>query len=802
VSEAKRLQELEKRLADLVAEADRLAEDPILVGSPPWKPLFDKLRNQTRSALAKARSPVKIGVVGEFGASKSLLLSGLIGYANALPVEEIATAGNVTALRFTPTGGISSTEMGPYSIAFLSHAGFIECLRFMLKEAARRAKASNLPEDLRTGLNAIYPEDDQALSRIDNWCLTAWGRTANPSLKYSIRELVVFVRAYMRYGTGLCDGGDPLRVDHETALQGLQFEPSPNNIQTLPFADIPTPTRSLSSRPSGLTAQQLREAFPLIRLVTIGVKLARGIWDFAGLGAERFVLLDFPGLGADSSGVRDLFLCLCELRDIQTLLILLNGKKPAGDQGPKIQSLLQEHREGQDISDMILVDVGRFDQAPLPVTELRKLAGTRSGAGRRVDPMADEGDEEPTAGAQWLADFAEDGGVARLRRLLVSHVQAAGFALLLKDVVCEVEAVLTAQQELRQALPAPAAGPNSRTAEDQFVAAEMRFGELREIYREQVRRLEKTRRLALTRNGFTRQLEDLLHEEVVFRVYDWPQWETLFQSIQNNQSGFITERTRGTSLPSILPTEEDENGSADDGSLFPTSSEDFFGSFEETVNKLSAFTRELIDRSLFEYLAALVPEVEPARLTLGDSLARKSLVKEIAALKQGETTRDLVVALRVAINPARLRLGLYRPVSPGPDAPEESPADLPLTPLVPSAIFPLARATNQTPGCVFGWAACFRDAPENARPEATLTHAAMVLRLRDEFVRILRREMSQQLNEGIRLVLDPLIERLKLMVQKLGLAANNRSILETIVTQKPVEEALAAYRRLASAKLF
>ena len=293
MSEAVLLQQIEDRLADLVIEADRLADEPAAAAMA-WKPLFDKLRTQAKATLAKARAPVKIGVVGEFSAGKTLLLGGLIGYADALPVKEIATTGNVTALRFTSVDGIATTEVGPYRIDFLDHAGFVECLRYMLKEAARRAKSSDISEDLRERLGAIKADDDQAPSKVDDWGRAAWGRTGNPALRYSIRELVRFVRAYMRCGAGLCESGEPIVVDARTAVRGLELEPVQDNIQTATFADIPTPTHTLSSRPETLSAEQLRAAFPLIRLVTIDVKLSRGVWDFAGLGQSGSCSWIFP----------------------------------------------------------------------------------------------------------------------------------------------------------------------------------------------------------------------------------------------------------------------------------------------------------------------------------------------------------------------------------------------------------------------------------------------------------------------------------------------------------------------------
>jgi hypothetical protein len=134
-------------------------------------------------------------------------------------------------------------------------------------------------------------------------------------------------------------------------------------IQSLKFEDLPAANVRLPNAPQRLGTQLLQTSFPLIRRVDIDVKISREIWDVTG--AEEFVLLDFPGLGAANSGTRDTFLSLRELAQVQTILVLLNGKSPGSDRANKIFTMMQQQRPGQDLKDLILVGVGRFDQLPL-----------------------------------------------------------------------------------------------------------------------------------------------------------------------------------------------------------------------------------------------------------------------------------------------------------------------------------------------------------------------------------------------------------------------------------------------------
>jgi hypothetical protein len=137
----------------------------------------------------------------------------------------------------------------------------------------------------------------------------------------------------------------------------------PMVIQSLKFEDLPPANIRLPNAPQILGTQLLQNSFLLIRRVDIDVKISREIWDVTG--AEEFVLLDFPGLGAANSGTRDTFLSLRELAQVQTILVLLNGKSPGSDRANKIFTMMQQQRPGQDLKDLILVGVGRFDQLPL-----------------------------------------------------------------------------------------------------------------------------------------------------------------------------------------------------------------------------------------------------------------------------------------------------------------------------------------------------------------------------------------------------------------------------------------------------
>src|SRR6516165_9718161 len=112
------------------------------VTDPEIERVFQDIRTAAQETIRRAGSPIKIGVVGEFNAGKTLVLGALIGCADALPVSEVPTTGNVTALRFRPRPELRKTEAGPFTVEFLDRATALECLRELLRVAEERARGA------------------------------------------------------------------------------------------------------------------------------------------------------------------------------------------------------------------------------------------------------------------------------------------------------------------------------------------------------------------------------------------------------------------------------------------------------------------------------------------------------------------------------------------------------------------------------------------------------------------------------------------------------------------------------------
>lgn len=327
---------------------------------------LERIHQRALDAIEAASSPVKIGVVGEFNAGKTLLLGALIGYADGLPVQPYPTTGNITWLRFRPVEELNPTRLTQYRIEYLSLRGVEDCLQAMFLAVKERATAAGLDASLMQGLYDFRATESSVWNPLLDWCKRAWQQSNNVLLRLLIREIVVFARAFLACGLHLCQRPMSYTLAPELATAGLSLPATQGDIQQLGFDELPSLAPPLTEVPVELSANLLQLSFPLIRRVEVQIEISKKIWDVSNLaGATEFVLLDFPGLGAADSGVRDTYLCRRELNDVQTVLILLNSVNPGGIEGATFFNLLQSDRPGVNLRDQILVGLGRFDQLPL-----------------------------------------------------------------------------------------------------------------------------------------------------------------------------------------------------------------------------------------------------------------------------------------------------------------------------------------------------------------------------------------------------------------------------------------------------
>jgi hypothetical protein len=778
-----------------------------------------RLREAAQKTVMLATSPVKIGVMGEFSSGKSLLLGSLIGYGDALPVSENPATGNVTAIHIQPQDGFATTHVDSYTVEYLSHDGVNECVNFMLEEANRRTKAAGLSplpfSQLNTGKDII------------NWCEEAWNSSQNLELRYLLRELVLFLRAYQAYGEAMCGVCYP--IDDATAREGLQLGEMPLAIQTIAFDELPPVHIRLPSPPQKLSTQLLQNSFPLIRRVDIEVKISREIWDVSG--AAKFILLDFPGLGAANSGARDTFLSLRELAEVQTILVLLNGKSPGSDRANRIFTMMQQQRPGQDLKDLILVGVGRFDQLPLE----------SEGGERELDGLIDENQTpsplttnnvlEKLKVLQTIMDGAQAFTHQKDRIVLLSPL------LGLAELAKRSSTVKAGSPEFLANLDYPDYLDRSKRLQEKWALLSQRLlagdprsalgrqlgyfaqdggiGKLRELIQTHVATHGLKQLYADTQRAFEgihqqqgqlKNIVEQIHEQGIPTV-DSPalielrsaieNLDKTYRNFQKNLGKEPLKDRRGVVVSDVVKDEltlrilnwsqwtllfnkvqngmitiAESKGAA--GKLFqrgnrvhnslPTKSDDFYPEFAKTVQEMEAFARDRIQQAILDALSKLANQVAVEREKLKAILHPEK--EAYIEEKFGVEAADLFYKLLLGSDPHQWQGAIISEINHKDQLMSENKT---LSVYTPENMFPLARQDDKhSIGQIFDWA------PEkNQNLNRATNHQMFVLRLRDEITASASlnlvqyvSEINQLVNGELEGILDQIIPSLQNLSKK------------------------------------
>lgn len=636
--------------------------------NPKLKDCLKSLKDAAENTVKLASSPVKIAVMGEISSGKTLLIGNLIGYADGLPVSEIPTTGNVTAIHLLQQEELKTTEFDNFIVEYLSHAEVKECLEFMLEKAKELAQTSELPSLPQLDLETL---DKDTPNPYEDWCKKAWKQIKNRELHYLLRELIIFIRTYVDYGADLC--GQSLKITHATACEGLKLTSKSVVTQDTKFEEIPSISKVTVNK-NGPSAELLQNSFSLIRRVNINVTISKEIWNLGTTqDAAKFILLDFPGLGAADSGVRDTFVSLQELEKVQTILILLNGNSPGSDRANKIFTMIEQKRRNQPLKDFILVGVGRFNQLSIgsekKIDELIKSTANNSltettvfkqfsGLKTIIDQasaltsqkdrivfldqligLADLGknsgavkvgsqqfvarfedqndiylqqskqmcdkwqslskvllktDPDSSLGKQ-LCDFAEEGGIPKLRELILNHVAEHSLKQLYEDTRKDADKLRQQQNQLKDIL----SDLGIKTEESQaLIDLRSYLVNMKSTYN--LMRDNLGKEPLKDAKGVT--ISDVIKDEVTYKILEWSEWHLLFN---NSQDGIII----------VSQEEEDEDDEPRrrrrrTKSNIPTKSDDFYRVFERTVKELQTLARERIEQAIINFLQKLSGELD------------------------------------------------------------------------------------------------------------------------------------------------------------------------------------------------
>jgi hypothetical protein len=809
---------------------------------------LSQVRVLAEETIRRAGSPVKIGVTGEYSAGKTLLLGTLVGYADALPVHELPSTGNVTALRLVPAAGARGTEVGPFAIEFMDRGTAQACLKELLRTASSDAGIAKVPQEVAAAVAPLIERADELpWAEVAAWCQRVEA-TAGPDtltgLRPVLRELAGFARAGgSAAGTTLLAESDPAKrtfeVDQATAMGAMRL---PRGDERSALLDGPGALKV------PLTATFLQGAMPLIRRVEVQVRVPDEVWNLSGIrGAGEFVLLDFPGLGAKDSGIRDTFLCNLELKDVQTILMVEDGRSPGGNAAKELFDLMQKAQPGRDLRDSILVAVNRFDQLPIqsdpkggehdlnqilgaaggtPVRELHvletmpllattvKSAVELAGRDERVvlasaivalGSMADAYPEAAVGSApfranlptlllphrplrekwgrlaqalrqveprsrlgRWLADYSADGGVPRLRQLLLEHISAHGLQQLLDHVRRAAESLRAAVVRLPRHRDEPTP-PDRVSAEDIRHAV----GGLREVYIALKTEFGRSApeltvvpgegeaiggRTFPSSYGEPVPIHQHIHDTLTRIVWDWPVWNRLLLSIL--RGGPVQGRRRGPKNA----MDEEEADMQEHG--LPSSSRDLRDLFLETVGEGERFARDCIRHAVPRLMSEIGARTRPYLVRLRPLLDDPEIDER---LREFDRARPAIAGRR---NAAALLRILRRAADPGGSDLGERTLESVFDPergLALSSRFPLPGAEDHQAPQVFPWAEGKGGEPRS--------HQILVWRLRDALAQGARQPVLQLASELNEVVFEVVEENITTAIDRLDELSNHGALL-------------------------
>jgi hypothetical protein len=608
------------RFAQEVKEA---APDPLDVPEEAADDFRDAL-HQTEELVRVATTPVTIGVVGEFSAGKSSLIGALLGKPDLLPTTDRATTGQVTALRLRTGPEDSATALGARAVAeLLGPADILGCLTFMATELSadfRKEKKGVDRQPLQEFLESVAtPPTDatplwrspQTWQRFDAWARGAlWSHQMdNETLRDAVRELHRLSEALLTVDPDLFGSTVGMSTEVARDLADMGRSPDPG----APYPSRPGLRKKLDRKTleaaldhASRTGTRLGEEYrallsPLIRRIDLDVDVRPGTWAPVESQDDSALLLDFPGLGA--AGRRDDYLCLSQLENVETILVVSRGNVMGSRLAGKFYGMMESQgHQRETLADSILMAFNKWDttSAPVlapgvvplgdtvtaesealhlfhvdatkllferidraqPVSVLAAVATDGSGLDCELADLAELTPEEITAmgrrrkdwgelagriavadpGHHWvpqLGEYARDGGLIALRRMIAEHIEEHGARLKRRTVGEQFRRTHRAWRTVDARTRA------HTVAEGSAEHAELieRFEHLQAAAGHLLTALNELRNPAKARQGSGGSVLARLERQAVVSVFSWPLWGSLFAAVED---GVVTKAPRST----------------------------------------------------------------------------------------------------------------------------------------------------------------------------------------------------------------------------------------------------------------
>jgi hypothetical protein len=379
--------------------------------------------------------------------------------------------------------------------------------------------------------------------------------------------------------------------------------------------------------------------------------------------------------------------------------------------------------------------------------------------------------------ARWLEDYARDGGVGRLQKLIVDHVAQHGLKQLFDYVRVAAEEVYRAIHRLPKKRPVPS-GKSGPTAESLRQAVDGLY----DVYTALKAEYEQAApELMVAVDGHPLSLQERVHDQVTQSVFEWPVWNELLNKVQKD--GSIKPVSTGPQQKKGGWDDEDDEPDL----RLPSDSREFFEPFKRTLEQNLAFASQCVRQAVADQFSALARRVRPCLEQIGTLLTMPQTRQRAEEFDQQEKAQA-----RRAVGKGQLNVLTWAADPTTKEVCErflERYVNTSQSPVTAEACFPLPGADpNQTPQ-KFPW----------ARGQETTggNHQVLVLRLRDALADGMRRRVLQMVSQLNKQVLDGLKDTFTTWSERLLVLSGNAPLLARLVGETPTQAGGHEWKTLA-----
>jgi hypothetical protein len=380
--------------------------------------------------------------------------------------------------------------------------------------------------------------------------------------------------------------------------------------------------------------------------------------------------------------------------------------------------------------------------------ELRRWEETDRDAWRKVaDRLATLSGEKCPALADQLHALIGDGGLGRLRDVLIEHVAEHGLSQLLDRVQQQ-------GKQLRREYESLPLGRERHRDGPSYGELVERLQQLRTAYSTiQLEQNEKPLRLEVESKGIFTKAEELVREA----VWKWDEWGELLGKLnQGRLPPQLADAKAGNDVWG------DDWDTGEQAGPFPENSLYFFNRFESTLRACWTQIGQLLSDAIREYLKGLKHRIDDETPELAELLERGQQQRGGSLDKQAQ---QLLTLLTRATDPATDKVReLF-------DSLLSSLKDAPIDPM---SCYPLRGKNGDTSPQQLAWSTIAKD-PENRIDQV------LIMRLRNQFVLGARDPILQQVqvfNQRVAARLKELYSRFMNAIEK---ALENRALLRAVV---------------------